>query len=312
MIVSFIKRLKLSYLIYNLFHKKELIHNVPVYRKYGLKKKYYSSVSSKDFTDLPVLDPIVANENKLKESIIYKESGESSKKSILSYNRNGYVIVNEFLKSEEVDLINREVKSTIESGKIKEAYGSRYLQIVKESKAIHEIAYSKRLTELCDILLDGESLFFQSINFIKGSEQDTHSDSYHMTTYPEGGLLGIWIALEDIGHDQGPLHYYPGSQCLPYFLNESFDNEGTMFMLGKHNYPPYAAMIKKKIRENKFEKEVFIAKKGDLLIWHANLLHGGEPHKNLELSRKSMVLHYLKKDVICYHEILQRPALIRF
>lgn len=254
---------------------------------------------------------IVADESRIRNSQVFKDANESSKNSLLAYNENGYLVVHQFLKNEEVNEINQQVSDTVNTGKIKESYGSRYLQIVKHSKAINDVAHSKKLIELCDILLDGKAVFFQSINFIKGSEQDTHSDSYHMTTYPEGGLLGIWIALEDIGIDQGPLHYYPGSQTLPYFLNESFDNEGTKFMLGKHNYPPYAAMIQKKIEENKFRKEVFIAKKGDLLIWHANLLHGGEPHRNLELSRKSMVLHYLKKDVICYHEILQRPALFR-
>ncbi len=58
------------------------------------------------------------------------------------------------------------------------------------------------------------------------------------------------------------------------------------------------------------EKQVFTAKKGDLLIWHANLMHGGEPHTNKEKTRKSMVFHYFNENYICYHEITQRPALI--
>jgi ectoine hydroxylase-related dioxygenase (phytanoyl-CoA dioxygenase family) len=63
------------------------------------------------------------------------------------------------------------------------------------------------------------------------------------------------------------------------------------------------------IAQQNFPKEIFQAKKGDMLIWHSNLVHGGEPMLNPELSRKSMVAHYFAEGVICYHEISERPAL---
>ena len=52
------------------------------------------------------------------------------------------------------------------------------------------------------------------------------------------------------------------------------------------------------------------AKKGDVLVWHANLLHGGMPVVHPALTRKSMVAHYFAEGVICYHEISQRPAVM--
>jgi hypothetical protein len=58
------------------------------------------------------------------------------------------------------------------------------------------------------------------------------------------------------------------------------------------------------------QKEYFYAKTGDLLLWHANLLHGGERIKEEGRTRKSMVAHYFAKDVLCYHEISQRPAML--
>ncbi len=58
-------------------------------------------------------------------------------------------------------------------------------------------------------------------------------------------------------------------------------------------------------------KEIFLAKKGDLFIWHANLLHGGELRTD-DSTRKSLVAHYFttEGDVINYHEITQRPAIM--
>ena len=55
-----------------------------------------------------------------------------------------------------------------------------------------------------------------------------------------------------------------------------------------------------------FQLEV---KKGDVLIWHANVLHGGEKMTNPDSSRKSMVFHYYTDDAVCFHEITQRPTL---
>ena len=59
------------------------------------------------------------------------------------------------------------------------------------------------------------------------------------------------------------------------------------------------------------EKEVFIAKKGDILVWHANLIHGGLPVISPAPTRKSMVIHYYAKDVIKYYEITERPSILK-
>jgi ectoine hydroxylase-related dioxygenase (phytanoyl-CoA dioxygenase family) len=110
--------------------------------------------------------------------------------------------------------------------------------------------------------------------------------------------------------NNGPLHYYPGSHKLPYYLNSDYDNEGNYYMIGDKDYTQYEKMLEEKIIEHKIEKKIFTAKKGDVLIWHANLMHGGEPHIDKERTRKSMVFHYFNMNCVCYHEITQRPSLI--
>lgn len=56
---------------------------------------------------------------------------------------------------------------------------------------------------------------------------------------------------------------------------------------------------------------MFGARAGDALIWHANLIHGGLPIGEAGATRRSMVCHYYAEDAICYHEMSQRPAIIR-
>ncbi len=44
-----LRKLKLTYIIYNIFNRRRLTHNLKLYQKIGLKKIYFSPISSKDF-----------------------------------------------------------------------------------------------------------------------------------------------------------------------------------------------------------------------------------------------------------------------
>lgn len=56
---------------------------------------------------------------------------------------------------------------------------------------------------------------FQTLNFPVGTQQLTHSDTIHFHSFPQRFMAGVWVALEDITLENGPLHYYPGSHRLP-------------------------------------------------------------------------------------------------
>ena len=185
----------------------------------------------------------------------------------------------------------------------------------KHSAPIQKITKNESLHSILSFILGKKVIPFQTINFLNGSEQKAHSDSIHMTTYPLGFLIAAWIALEDVELDQGPLSYYPGSHSLPYLLNKDYERGGNKLTVGaENNYWNYEAKIESVVDENlkkgAFKKEIFSAKKGDVLIWHANLIHGGEPIIRKGSTRKSMVIHFFGDNVIKYHEITERPALL--
>ncbi len=305
-------RLKALYSLYNFFHKKKLKHNLPHYNKLGLNKKYYSSISSIDFkkANPNALKPNNLTVVPLNQTEIYKNSNTETQKHFLDYSKNGYLVLKNYLADTTVNAINLEVDNLLNAGKIKFVQRNKLMFVLNKSPLIKSVGEDPKLKELLNALLNDSAVLFQSINFITGSEQHTHSDSVHMTTFPLGGLLGVWIALEDITDENGPLHYYPGSHLLPYYLNPDYNNVGNKWLIGNKNYTAYEEMLEAKVKEQKLQKLVFKANKGDILIWHANLMHGGEPHINKNLTRKSMVFHYYAKHCICYHEIKQRPALI--
>lgn len=303
-----IRTYKLPYILFNFFSKKKLKHNIPIYKRLGLKKSYFSSISSKDFSHLPSNKREVDYEKLVKTSF-YKNLTEENKQSVLKYSENGYLIIKGFLKDYIADKINEEIEQLQKDKILKFRYGGKLMFAIHHSEIIRNLGNDENLLEFLSIIMDGQAKLFQSINFINGSQQKTHSDSIHMTTYPLGGLLGVWIALEDVDENNGALHYIPRSQNLPYFLNSDYDNEGNYFKIGKKSYSAYEDFLEKKVNDLGLKKEIFCAKKGDLLIWHANILHGGEPHLDKTRTRKSLVYHYFDENSVCYHEVTQRPAL---
>ena len=306
-----IRRTKLLYALYNFFHHAQLAHNEKGFKKWGLKKKYYAPVSSKDFNGLPAYETENADPEKLRSDQLFNSLDEAAQQSLLQFANNGYAVVRGYLTEQQVDAVNAEIAKLLEQKKISFNSSHKLMFAIHVSPLLHDIGTNKQLNEMLSCLIGGPARLFSSINFLMGSEQATHSDSIHMTTYPLGGLLGVWFALEDITEENGPLHYFPQSHKLPYYLNRDYNNEGNFFFLGKKSYTDYESMIAEKIQEQKLDKIKFLAKKGDMLIWHANLFHGGDPHLNKQKTRKSMVLHYFNEEAICYHEITQRPALLR-
>lgn len=309
---EFIKRLKFSYTLYNYFHKRELEHNVPLLKKYGLKKKYYSTLSHKDFAHLK--EQLSPQEPKdtvldLPKKEAFQALTSEFQEALLPWSQKGYAVLERFLSPEKVERVNAEVDRLNREGEANWRYRNKVMFAIHSSEFLNDLAGDKTLLTILELLVGQPVEVFQSINFLTASEQRTHSDSIHMTTFPKGNLVAVWIALEDITPENGPLHYFPGSHKLPYIMNEDFGNEGTSLTLGKKSYVDYEDTIEALIEEKGLKKETFLAKKGDVFIWHANLLHGGEPLLDKNATRKSMVLHYFGKDAICFHEVTQRPAL---
>ena len=308
--MGIIRRLKIAYVLYNFFHPAALMHNKPLFKKYGLRKKYFSSISSKDFQQV-VEQAAEVNTMPVTDSPLFKDAVAETQQSILAFEENGYLVIRNYLTPIQVAAINSEIDGLIKANKVKPGHRNKIMFAIHHSALLRSIAADKKLVDLLGRLIHGKAALFQSINFTMGSEQRTHSDSIHMTTFPLGGLFGVWIALDDVDENNGPLHYYPGSHKLPYYLNADYNNEGNAWLTGKKSYHAYEEMIAAKIAGKGIEKRVFTAQKGDVLVWHANLFHGGEPHTDKTVTRKSMVLHYFKKDAVCYHEITQRPAFLK-
>jgi hypothetical protein len=222
----------------------------------------------------------------------------------------GFVRVDGYLSPDRADAINTDLERLIEDGVVGYHYrGRRVTDAFRHSSPIREALTDPSLAELIAFLFGRRAWLFQTINFFEGSQQPIHSDSFHMTTEPKGFLIGAWIALEDVGPDAGPVVYYPRSHRLPYVMSEDLGLTGGLLTIPEKD-EAYSRRAAELAAESELEPVEFTAAKGDLLLWHANLLHGGRPVTREGATRRSLVAHYFADDVLCYHEVTERPAVL--
>jgi ectoine hydroxylase len=311
-----LRRQRLLHVLNNMRWYGLLKRNKALYAKYGVKKSVVAGLSHSDislpFAEAPWLDRTDSKE-RLIASPEFNRFPKDIQDKLLSWPDTGYVILPGFVSDLVCDQIRTELDTAVQNKTIELDYtNSRVMNFFLQSETVNTLIHSPKLIQLLDFMLGKKTVPFQTINFTKGSQQNTHSDSIHMSTEPQGYLLAIWVALEDIRTDSGPLHYYPGSHKLPYVMSEDFENDNSFFSIGENYYDFYEKKIASLVNEKKLKKDIFLAKKGDLFIWHANLLHGGEKRQNPSSTRSSLVVHYFcEGDVINYHEITQRPAILK-
>jgi ectoine hydroxylase-related dioxygenase (phytanoyl-CoA dioxygenase family) len=154
------------------------------------------------------------------------------------------------------------------------------------SDSVKAIALAPRVLELLRAAYGREPRAFQTINFRVGSEQRPHSDAMHFNSEPPGMMCGVWVALEDIDADRGPLVYYPGSHRLAEVTM------GEVFESGLPEGADYEDFVADVIEREGLEPEYATIGKGQALIWASNLIHGGAPQTDPALTRWSQVTHY--------------------
>lgn len=230
-------------------------------------------------------------------------------------NVNGYAIVRDIIP--DLDKICDSIISDLSSSFDIEEWrnrlqkglrgGLRIQDAWKDFDSVKKVANSQEIIDLLSLLYGKTAFPFQTLNFPVGTEQHFHTDSIHFSSYPHKFMVGVWIALEDISMDQGPLVYYPGTHKWPVLDNVHFGasvSSGDTFSQAR-----YEDVWREMVDSMNIKPSYFEAKKGDILIWAANLLHGGHSHTNLDKTRWSQVTHYFFDDCMYYTPMLSDFAI---
>lgn len=167
------------------------------------------------------------------------------------------------------------------------------------SAAVRRLADWPEVRRLLRAAYGRDPFPFQTLNFRQGSQQHIHSDAIHFHSAPERFMCGVWIALEDVQPDAGPLVYHPGSHRLPVLTMRGAGvthDQPTHVDYERSYVPRFAAGI----AAADLPVVQATIRKGSALVWAANLAHGGSPIRKPGATRRSLVTHHYFERCVYY------------
>lgn len=180
-------------------------------------------------------------------------------------------------------------------------WNTRLQDAWKTSRNVHRIAVAPAVLDVLRALYHREPRPFQTLNFPVGTSQPAHADSLHFNSTPPSFMCGVWVALEDVHPDAGPVFYYPGSHRLPEFTMADVGVAPT-----KDGYLDYERFVERAATHFGLHPQTACIRKGQALVWASNLLHGGAPRRDAERTRHSQVTHYYFERCRYYTPMLSR------
>lgn len=161
-------------------------------------------------------------------------------------------------------------------------------------RAVEAIVFSQPIHRaLCAQLGEGTFVNWQTMLFDRSVGTKVHQDSWYLDTVPPGGVVGVWIALEDISRDCGPFKVYDhtqGRRVEPTAYDFDALEQDAGFL---RDYP-----------ESRCQR--LLLRKGDVILWDSFLFHGADLPTAPEQTRKSLTAHFYRHGSAVQDQPIQR------
>ncbi len=243
-----------------------------------------------------------------KELVKHENLSNTEKEMCVKFNEDGYIVLDLNLSDEDIESYKKEIDFLNSKNDIKTqesgyhySKGKRIFEGWKDSSMLQNLSLNDKVLNTLRMLYKKEPKPFQTITFSYGSNQPLHSDLIHFDSLPHRWLTAVWVALEDMTDMNGSLIYVPKSHKLPIF--DFYDLKIKVPEYGKQfdSYEQYEDFIRQLVDINEMEVKPLICKKGQALIWSANLIHGGDVVRDINSTRYSHVTHYYYEGCDIYY-----------
>ena len=271
-------------------------------------------VDSTDFDiDNPALRPWFDRPDAMKHIEALRAAGKLDEKeeaALRQFVEEGYLVLDDAIEEPLLKRINGELDDAIAEGIQGYSYGSsqRIRNLHQRYGGVKALWRHPRVMRLLQLVFDAPARPCQTLTYVFGSQQDAHQDTVHLTPFPQGYMCGVWVALEDVKPDSGELEVFPGTHRLPrVYMHDSGCAKVT-----DDDWADFGEKIVKRYRrmldEGGFRSVTYRPKRGTVLVWHENLLHGGSVRKDTSLSRRSIVSHYFADGAIAFYDSTGLPG----
>jgi SAM-dependent methyltransferase len=231
-----------------------------------------------DEQDLPPLDRADADAAELSEAQKF-------------WRENGFLILPGLIPDDVVDRYCERRKA------VSHHEGWRSPTPYLDEPVIRELCLNAPLTDMLEHLLGEPMGLHLNLTGWVSTERDWHQDDYLNPPFVNGHYAAVWTALDQIQPDSGPFEFVPGSHRWPIIRQEKVLRELGFENGDDRNWPwdsekLLTPFFEREIRARGAKVEKFLGGKGDVLIWHARLVHRGSLADRPGTERRAMIAHY--------------------
>lgn len=163
------------------------------------------------------------------------------------------------------------------------------------SKRIANAFTSNKALEYVNFMFRSKPALYTSLYYQRGSAQEIHRDTPYFTTSPMHYYVGFSISLEESNSDNGCLEVMKGGHLIDELdlksILKSLDKDvNNLQATDDETWITYQSLMKQNCLDNKLTVTPAYTNKGDTLIWHPQLPHGGSIIKTAN-SRNSLINH---------------------
>ncbi len=171
------------------------------------------------------------------------------------------------------------------------------------SPDIRNLLFAEPILAFLHLIFERPPLVTRSLRFRRGFAQDGQQDSAYVHYSLPMQFAASWIALEDVQAGAGEMFYHPGSHRMPEFIYagrfkgaEEAKRVRPSVNL-EHDYNRHIDLIRRQAERMQLTTERFLAKRGQVSVWRADLGHGA-CEVSVEHTRKSVVTHYCSAEIV--------------
>jgi phytanoyl-CoA hydroxylase len=241
------------------------------------------------------------------------QMNDSVKKNVLEVIDNGFTVVKNSVDADLVDSAVRQFVDWKERNKAALKQFFKYDEMldriinIQDTLPIFDDLFSlNRALKVQDILFGKKTCLHSSLFFEVGSAQNIHRDIPLFWTNPANSYFGTWLALESTDTNNGPLQVIKGSHKLPLLERKEiastvYEDPNEIKDIDDDLWNIYQSKIQETCLANGLKVEEVYVEKGDTIIWHPLLAHGGAQYKDKSRTRLSYVIHTTPDNVPVFH-----------
>ena len=245
----------------------------------------------------------------------YNNDNKYILEGVASILENGYYICKSSVEVEKIDswikkyeeykrtTLNKYIDQLVEGEDVVRGKFRRMVNFHLIHKELQEFFALNKALAITDQLFGEPTTLYTSLYFEVGSAQAFHRDTPYFWTNPGYQYFGVWCALEDVDESNGALKVIPGSHKIyddHHFRNEiglkDVDENGKPKANSPILWDEYQNKVYEKCKSRGLEEISVSVKKGDTIIWHPQLMHGGGKLMDENRSRNSFVMHVTPKN----------------